>query len=128
MTSLIEAVLDATADMQHVYKLGSVPAKPIPPYVVFSAQLVEDGTFTLDGSGSVRWVQIVAQTFGRTIDSVSAHSEAFRSALIDEWLTWDGYSAGPIAGELRPTPPTRDPDDGGVLGSTATYTATATKE
>lgn len=125
MTSLLDAVAEATEDAGRVYRLGSVPASPAYPYTVFSAQLLEDVAATLEKGASVRWVQVVAQTFGRTVDSVNGQSEGFRSLLIGKWLSFDGYGAGPVEGELRPTPPTRDPDTGGVLGSTTTLTAIA---
>lgn len=126
MTTILDAVAAAAADVPRAYQIGSVPASPTYPYTAWSAQLLEDDVPTLDGAGSIRWVQIVAQTFGKTAAAVNAQTEAFRASVVGGWLTFDGYEAGPVTGELRPTPVTRDPDAAGVLGSTSTFTASAT--
>lgn len=128
MTTLLDAVATATTGVQRAYQLDSVPDKPTYPYTVWSAQLLEEDVETLDARGAIRWTQIVAQTFGKTAASVNDQAEKFRAALIGKWLTFDGYEAGPLASELRPTPINRDPDAGGVLGSTFTFTAPATEE
>lgn len=121
----MEAVATAAAGVPRVYALGSVPSSPSYPYGVFSAQLLEDTARTLEHGPSIRWTQIVFQGFGRTADSVTAVTEQFRTALVGKWLSFDGHTVGPFEVELRPTPPTRDPDAGGVLGVTTTLTATA---
>jgi hypothetical protein len=126
MTTILDAVATATAAVPRAYQLGTVPAAPTYPYTVWSAQLLEEDVETLDGRGSIRWAQIVTQTFGRTLSAVNDQTEKFRNALLGTWLAFDGYEAGPIASELRPTPPSRDPDAAGVLGSTSTLTAPAT--
>jgi hypothetical protein len=121
----MDAVADATAELPRLYPVGSVPASPTYPYGVFSAQQGRGDAYTLDSSAGVRWVRVTAQFFGKTSTSVLAETEQFLGALLDVRLSADGFVTTPLRLELDPTPPTRDPDAGGVLGVTTTLTATA---
>lgn len=125
MTSLFEAVVDATADLPRLYPLGSVPASPTYPYGVLSAQMGRGDGYTLDSAHGLRWVRVTAQFFGRTSASALDHAEKATAALLDHSLAFDGYVTTPLRFELDPTPPTRDPDAAGVVGVTTTLTAIA---
>ena len=126
MTTLMDAVASATSALPRLYPLGSVPPNPGYPYGSYAVQFTRDDAYTLDGGGGVRWVRITAQFFGRTEDSTLDLSERFLSVLRGLVLTTaDGITTTPLRIELDPTPPTRDPDAGGVIGVTTTLTATA---
>lgn len=123
--TLLQAVADAAqGSVRRLYAVGSVPASPAYPYGVFSAQMGRGDAYTLDATHGLRWVRVTFQAFGRTADSVLDVTEDFLAALLDERLVIGDLMTTPLTLELDPTPPTRDPDAGGVLGVTATLTAT----
>lgn len=127
MTPVMDAVAAATAAVPRLYELNSVPASPTYPYGVYSATLGRGETYTLDITYGVRFGRIVVQIFGKTADSALSLMESVIFALLDNRLTIAGYEATACLLELDPTV-TRDPDDKGVVGVTATFTFTATKE
>lgn len=127
MTDAMGAVAAATADVQRLYGLNSVPASPAYPYGSYSASLGRGDTYLLDSSEGVRWGRVTVQTFGRTATSALAKAEEVRTALVGTALAIDSYSTTPCRSELDPAI-VRDPDDSGVVAVTATYTFTATKE
>jgi len=127
MTALMTAVATATATVPRLYALNSVPASPTYPYGAYSATLGRGDAYTLDVSHGLRWGRVTVQTFGRTADSALTRMDEAVAALLDQRLTIAGYQCGPLALELDPAV-TRDPDDTGVVGVTATFTFTATKE
>jgi hypothetical protein len=119
----MDAVATATVNLPRIYRLGAVPSKPPYPYGVFSAQLTRADSYTIDARHGLRYVRVTFQAFGRTSDSALTLTEEFIATLLDAVLTVDGAQTTPLRLELDPTPPTRDPDDGGVLGVTTTLTA-----
>ena len=128
MTTLLEATGVALAAVPRMYVAGSVPASPTYPYGVYSASFGRGDAYSLDVAHGLRWVRVVVQTFGRTSAAALDQMEKARTALEDKRLTVTDWAVNPLVMELDPTPPTRDPDDAGVMGTTATYTTTATKE
>jgi hypothetical protein len=120
----MDAVATATAAVQRLYRLNSVPASPVYPYGSFSASMGRGGAYTLDGDEGLRWGRVVVQTFGRTADSAVDHAEQIRAALAGTRLTLSGFETTACRAELDPAV-TRDPDDSGVVGVTTTYTFTA---
>ena len=96
-------------------------------YGVYTASLGRGDTYTLDATEGVRWGRITMQTFGKTTESAVALAEQVRDSLVGIRLTITGHSCDPIRAELDPQI-IRDPDVGGVVGVTATYVFTATKE
>ncbi len=127
MTSIMGAVAAATAALSRAYQLGSVPAAPTYPYGVYSAALGRGDSYTLDATEGVRHGRITVQTFGKTTESALALAEQIRTALVGIRLTITDHSCDAIRAELDPQI-VRDPDVGGVVGVTATYTFTATQE
>lgn len=127
MTTAMEAVAAATAALPRLYGINSVPAAPTYPYGVFSATLGRGDTYTLDDNEGVRWGRIVSQFFGKTETSALARTEEFRALLVGIPLDITGYDTTAVRAELDPAV-TRDSDDTGVVGVTATFTFTATKE
>lgn len=135
MTTAMEAVADATADLARVFPVNQVvgddgkpKTKPTYPYATYSASLGRGDSYMLDAAEGVRWGRVVVQVFGETADSTDSKYEAIRDALVGVSLPITGYDTTSCRAELDPTPLTRDPDDNGVVGVTATFTFTATKE
>jgi hypothetical protein len=127
MTALMDAVATATAPVPRLYPLNGVPANPAYPYGVYSAALGRGDAYTLDVSHGLRWGRVTVQTFGRTADAALDHMDKVIAAVLDKRLSITGYGSGPLVSELDPAV-TRDPDDTGVVGVTAAFTFTATKE
>lgn len=121
------AVAAATADVPRLYALNNVPTSPIYPYGTYSAALGRGDVYTLDSGEGVRHARVVVQTFGKTVTSALDWTERVRAALVGVSLEITGYETTPCRAELDPTV-VRDPDTAGVVGVTATYTFTATKE
>ena len=128
MSAVDDAVEEALYDLQRVYRVNRVPAKPAYPYAVFSAQLGRGDGYTLDSSHGLRWGRVVVQVFSDVVDGATARMEAITTALLDKRLPVAGWDATPLRFELDPTPPTRDPDTNGVVGITAPFTFTATPQ
>lgn len=126
MTDAMDAVAAATATVPRTQPLNGITDKTY-PYSSYSATLGRGDTYTLDSREGIRWGRVVVQTFGKTATSALATAEKVRAALVGTALDITGYSATPLRSELDPTV-ARDPDDSGVVGVTATYIFTATKE
>lgn len=120
------AVALATAGVARLYALNDVPDGPTKPYGSYTATLGRGDAYTLSAEG-IRWGRVVVQTFGNTATSALSKAEAVRAALVGTRLAITGYETTPCRAELDPVV-TRDPDDSGLVGVTATYTFTATKE
>lgn len=127
MTDAMGAVAAATAGVARLYAIGSVPASPTYPYGSYSASLGRGDTYMLDATEGVRWGRVTVQTFGKTAASALAKAEEARAALAGTALAITEYDATPLLAELDPIV-VRDPADAGVIGVTATFTFTATKE
>lgn len=128
MNATQDAVATATAAVPRLYALGSVPASPTYPYGVYSAALGRADAYTLDVSHGLRYGRVIVQTFGRTADAALSRMDDVTSALLDQSLTIDGRgNTTPLAIELDPSV-VRDPDDNTVIGVTATFTFTVSKE
>lgn len=121
----VEALLSPVPDL---YPLGKVPPKPKYPYGTVAATLGRGDAYTLDVSHGLRWGRVTVQCFGQTEDSATDLMQRAVDALLDQCLEPFGWECTPLLLELDPTIPTRDPDGGGVIGTTATFTFTATKE
>ena len=126
MTDPMQAVDTATADVPRLYPLNGVPTGPDYPYGTYSAILGRGDTYTLSTEG-IRWGRVVVQTFAHTAEKALELAETVRTALVGTALDITGWSTTPCRAELDPNA-VRDPDDQGVVGVTATYTFTATKE
>ena len=122
----MDAVAAVTASLTRFQPLNGV-TDPKYPYSVYSATLGRGDTYLMDSREGVRWGRVVVQSFGKTAESALTAAEAARDELVGTSLPIAGYRATPIRSELDPTV-VRDPDDTGVVGVTATYTFTATKE
>lgn len=127
MTDVIEAVAAATASVARLYEVGKVPASPTYPYGSYAASLGRGDTYLLSADEGVRWGRVTVQAFGKTASSALAKAEEVRAALFGAHLAITGFAATPIRTELDPVV-VRDPNDSGVVGVTATYTFTVTKE
>lgn len=127
MTDAMGAVAAATASVSRLYGLNSVPASPTYPYGTYSASLGRGDVYMLDADEGIRHGRVVVQTFGKTATSALDWAERVRTALVGKSLDITGYVTTTLRAELDPTV-VRDPDDSGVVGVTATYTFTATKE
>lgn len=126
MTDAMGAVAAATASVSRLYALNSVPASPTHPYGSYSASLGRGDSYTLTDEG-IRWGRVTVQTFGKTATSALLLAEQARAALVGVALDIAGYDTTPCRSELDPAI-VRDPDTAGVVGVTATFTFTATKE
>lgn len=127
MSTVLAAVATATASVPRLYPLGSVPASPTYPYGVYSGSMGRGDGYSLDATYGVRYGRIVVQTFGKVGAAAEDHMDKVVAALLDRTLTIAGFNPSPCLLELDPVM-TRDPDDTGVVGLTASFTFTATKE
>lgn len=122
------AVAAATAAVPRLYAIGSVPATPTYPYGVYSAVLGRgEEPYPLDSRTIMRNGRVTAQTFAHTATAALDLMDAITARLLDVGLDVAGYECTPCRIELDPVV-IRDPDDSGVVGVTATFTFTATKE
>ena len=128
MTTPLDAVAAATAAVPRLYPIGSVPATPTYPYGAYSAALGRGSNYALDSETRARRGRVVVQTFGRTAASALAHMEAVMGALLDRSLVITGWRCEPMRADLDQPAVVRDPDDAGVIGVTASWSFTATKE
>lgn len=126
MTGAMEAVAEATADVERLQPSGGVKNKTY-PYGTYSASLGRGDGYLMDSREGIRWGRVVVQSFGKTAASALAKAEEARAALVGISLDIEGYATTPCRAELDPTV-VRDPDDSGVIAVTTTYTFTATKE
>lgn len=127
MTDVLDAVATATAAVSRLYPLGSVPSGPTYPYGSYTAALGRADAYTLNVSHGMRHGRVIVQTFGRTAESALARMDDVVAALLDQTLTIGARMSTPLAIELDPAI-VRDPDDNGVIGVTATFTFTVSKE
>lgn len=129
MTSLMDAVAAATADLPRVYPVGGVPPKPGDTYAVYSASLGGGGAYTLDSRHGLRHGLVSIQTFGKTLEGASAYMQKFVDRLLDKTLDFDGFAPStPLRAGLDQPAINRDPDDNGVITVTLPFTFTAAKE
>lgn len=127
MTSWTAAAVDklTAAGVARAYALGSVPASPGYPYVVVMVSRDDALSPALAGGHDlVRW-RVTTQTFGRQVEQVEHFDGLAFKALQDQQLV-AAIECGPC--DLQVSAPTRDPDDGGVLGVTSSYLFNATRE
>jgi hypothetical protein len=127
VSTVLDAVATATAAVSRLYPLGSVPVTPTYPYGVYSGAMGRGDGYSLDATYGLRSGRVVVQTFGKTAAAAEDWMDRVTAALLDQTLTIAGYDASPCLLELDPVA-TRDPDDTGVIGMTASFTFTATKE
>lgn len=128
----MDAVADATAAVARLIPIGGTPAKGadgkvIYPYGVYSVTLGRGDSYTLNSRHGLRRGRVVAQTFGKTAEAALTHMDEITERLLDEPLLAEGYECTPCRLELDPAV-VRDPDDQTVIGVTATFDFTATKE
>lgn len=129
MTSLLDAVAAAMADVPRVYPLGSVPNKPGDTYGTYSAVLGGGGAYTLDSRHGLKHGLVSVQTFGKTQEGASAYMQKFVDRLLDSSLSFDGYQpTTPLRAAIDQPAINRDPDDNGVITVTMPFTFTAAKE
>lgn len=129
MTTLLDAVAAAMADVPRVYPVGSVPPKPGDTYGVYSALLGGGTAYTLDSRHGLRHGLVSVQTFGKTLTGASEYMEKFTSRLLDKSLDFDGFApTTPLRAALDQPSVNRDPDDNGVVTVTMPFTFTAAKE
>lgn len=109
-----------SAGALRVYELNQVPA--VDPKLAHTVLGLDSGTFVnrrIGGGTDSRARRITAQCFGPTWEAVTAQAEfadqAFEDATLTE-LDGDPYCIRELS-----TPPTRDPDLGGVLYILHTY-------
>lgn len=114
--------------VSRVYDMGDVPTSATAPYLVLSVLPGSTTTYTNEARHAVRDYRITCQVFGRTDDSALSVVTATDAALLDQWVADDGREHGPIRQELPPARMERDPDAGGYLGVTFTYTFATTEE
>lgn len=110
-----------------VYEPNKVPASPQTPYAVVYALGDRGDSYTLDSTYGVRFYRVVAQSFGTSEGDAGAYDEYVTAALLDESLSVAGYDCTPCRIEVG-SALVRDPDTGGAVGITSTFTFTATKE
>jgi len=123
MTDLAAAVqARLSGPLARVYEPNKVPDKPAFPYGELSVAPYLPLVYTLDGGHGAHEYQIVFRAFARTAGAVNDYMTQALDLLLGAYLTADDGIYGPGRLELRPTIPTRDPDDNGVLGSIATFT------
>ena len=132
MSTVVDAVAAATAEVPRIAPINSPRStdengKVLYPYGVFSGALGRGDVYTLDSVHGIRHGRVVLQTFGRTADSAEELMNRTIAKLLDRTLELAGFRATPCRLELDPLM-TRDPDDAGVVGLTATLSFTATKE
>jgi len=130
MTATMNAAAALLAGVPRVKPLNATPDKDaqgrvVYPYGVYSALLGRGTAYTLNAAHGMRWGRVIVQTFGRTSASALDHMDDAITLMLDSRLTIVGYECSPMLVELDPAV-VRDPDDSGVVGTTATLTFTAT--
>lgn len=102
-----------------VHKLGEVPASPVTPYLVVSVGSGSGENYTLDEEDpGTRTHRLAAQAVGRDAAEVEFAVEKADLAFIGVRLDASCTPCHPEAS----SPIIRDPDGGGLLTCTVTYT------
>lgn len=132
MSTVLAATATVLVPVPRMIPLNGTPAKGadgkvIYPYGVFSGSMGRGDQYALDATYGIRYGRVVVQTFGKTAEAAEDHMDKVVAELLDQTLTIAGFDASPCQLELDPVM-TRDPDDAGVVGLTASFTFTATKE
>jgi len=112
------------------YKMNEVPKEPRPPYAVWSLGDDRPTTYRGDATHGLRFYRLTWQAFGKTLDAARSANTRFSDAVLDRLPVVAGYRCGPMVAGSDSIfgAPTRDPDDGGLVGLTSSLTFTATKE
>jgi hypothetical protein len=102
-----------------VYEVGSVPATPVTPYLMLSVGSGSGENYTLDEElPGTRSHRLAVQAVGKTADEVEFAVEKADAAFLGTRLDAD---CTPLHPEVS-SPIFRDPDAGGLLTCTVTYT------
>jgi hypothetical protein len=119
VTAVVDAIKGTYPLTDRVYKYGEVPASPLTPYCIVGASLGTPRNYRAGQASTMSAHHLVVQVFAKTSDS-----------LYDATGAVDGVvKGGKFAGASGFTPGVdalldRDPDAGGLLGVTRTYTFT----
>lgn len=129
MKPFLDAVLTTTRAVwtvtpTRVHQVGSVPPGPATPYLVLSVSSGSAENYRMSADHGSRSYRIVAQAVGADADEVSFAVTKLDLALLDKRLTVAGFDCSPCQPEVS-SPVIRDPDGGGFLTCTLTYTFTA---
>lgn len=127
MTTLLEAVGDATSVIVRRYPTNDVPPSPGDPYLVYSVAGDRAEGYTLDSRHGFRFYRIILQSFSTKLAAALDIDAKATDSLLDRRLAAAGYDCGPCRLEVA-SAVVRDPDTTGVVGVTTTLTFTATKE
>jgi hypothetical protein len=121
--ALVNAVVTALTGTfplgERVYKYGEVPASPLVPYCVVGSSLGTPRNYRAGSASTMTAHRLVVQVFSKTSDSLYDASAAIDGVI----------RGGRFANASGFTPEVdalldRDPDAGGLLGVTRTYTFT----
>lgn len=118
------ARLEAVWNPAQVHAIGAVPVSPVTPYAAVSVSSGSAENYRLCGAHGSRSYRIVVQAVGKSISEIGNPIEAADTAFLDTKLAIAGFDTTPAQVEVS-SPIIRDPDAGGLLSCTLTYTFAA---
>lgn len=118
------AAFEAAWKPAQVHLIGAVPTSPVTPYAAISVSSGSAENYRLHGEHGSRSYRIVVQAVGKSVSEIGFPVDGADAAFLDKRLTIAGYDTTPAQAEVS-SPIIRDPDAGGLLSCTLTYTFTA---
>lgn len=117
--------LEAVWTADRVHEPGAVPDTPATPYAVVSVPAPGDTNYRNGGRGGSQSSRIVAQVVGANLSEVAFAVDKCDTAYLGQRLPVTGVNVSAARREVQ-SPVIRDPDTGGLLTCTLTYTFTST--
>lgn len=104
-----------------VHKIGDVPKNPATPYLAVSVSSgLADNRRNGGGYGSKSY-RVTAMAVGRNADEVAYAADKAEAAFLERSIPAPDHDTTPAESEVS-SPIIRDPDAGGLLSVTLTYT------
>lgn len=120
----VVAAAEAAWNASQIYEVGAVPTSPVTPYSVVGVSSGAMITRRLSTEAAGSGYRIAVQAVGKNASEVGFAVEKADSAFADTRLSVTGFDCSPCLVEVS-SPIIRDPDGGGFLTCTLTYTFTA---
>ena len=119
------AALEVVWAANQVHQPGAVPGSPATPYAVVSVPSPGDTNYRAGARSGSESSRVVAQVIGENLAELAFGVEKCDAAYLGKRLVIPGRSCTPCRREVQ-SPVLRDPDAGGLLTCTLTYTFTTT--
>lgn len=117
--SLVIDRLESLGGILRVYAAGKVPTNPGSAYAVASINSGDRASTRLDGRSPGMTYRVTVQLFSQSTEGVLDLAKRADDALYDQRLT--EFVGEPFCWREISTPPTRDPDAGGLMYALHTY-------